>query len=159
MSISACVPSTIWVHIFHYQFDSMIAPPSRGACSKRLTILAATSWPSCTKPNFFFFRNIRNKWPKSWYRYRTLYFYVMMNWLVSLFFVYLLVCLVIRLFVSGLNYSCKMLRRTLRYKTIFGKWMPFKYGDKCFLFHLKFSFCSQDISFFLLFGSVGKWLD
>ena len=36
-------------------------------------------------------------------------------------------------------------RRTLRSETIFGNWKPFKNNDKCFLFHLKSSFCSPDI--------------
>ena len=29
--------------------------------------------------------------------------------------------------------------------TVFGNRKPFKIGEKCFLFHLKSSFCSQDI--------------
>ena len=44
---------------------------------------------------------------------------------------------------SNSNYQKKLLkRRTLRSKTIFGKWKPFKNDDKCFLFHLKSSFRS-----------------
>ena len=41
-------------------------------------------------------------------------------------------------------------RRTLRSEKIFGNWKPFKNDDKCFLFHLKSSFRSQDIQFFVL---------
>ena len=32
-----------------------------------------------------------------------------------------------------------------RSETIFGKWKPLKNNEKCFLFHLKSSFRSQDI--------------
>ena len=35
-------------------------------------------------------------------------------------------------------------RCILRYETIFGNWEPFKNDEKCFLFHLKSSFGSQD---------------
>ena len=37
------------------------------------------------------------------------------------------------------------LRRTLRSEKFFGNWKSFKNDEKCFLFHLKSSFCSQDI--------------
>ena len=48
-------------------------------------------------------------------------------------------------------------KRTLRSETIFGYWKSFKNDEKCFLFHLKSSFCSQDISiFFLTFWSCTK---
>ena len=51
-------------------------------------------------------------------------------------------------------------RGTLRSKTISGNWKPFKNHERCFLFHLKSSFCSWDISiFFWNFGHVGKLLD
>ena len=43
---------------------------------------------------------------------------------------------------SGFNFSK---RRTLRSETIFDNWKPFKNDEKCFLFHLKSSFRSQDI--------------
>ena len=36
-------------------------------------------------------------------------------------------------------------RRTLKYEAIFGNLKPFKNDEKCFLFHLKSSFRSQDI--------------
>ena len=36
-------------------------------------------------------------------------------------------------------------RRTLMSETNFGNWKPFKNDEKCFLFHLKSSFRSQDI--------------
>ena len=36
-------------------------------------------------------------------------------------------------------------RHTFRCETIFGNWKHFKYDGKCFLFHLKSSFRSQDI--------------
>ena len=39
---------------------------------------------------------------------------------------------------------------TLRYEAISGKWKPFKNDEKWFLFHLKSSFCSQDIYIFIL---------
>ena len=35
-------------------------------------------------------------------------------------------------------------------ETIFGHWKPFENGEKCFLFHLQSSFCSQDIYLFVL---------
>ena len=53
-------------------------------------------------------------------------------------------------------------RCTLRSEIIFGNWKPFKNDKKCSLFHLKSSFCSQDIGVFflsLLFGRVAKRLD
>ena len=34
---------------------------------------------------------------------------------------------------------------SLKPETIFGNWKPFKCDEKCFLFHLKSSFCSQGI--------------
>ena len=34
----------------------------------------------------------------------------------------------------------------------FNKWWPFKNYKKCFLFHQKSSFCSQDIQIFLIFS-------
>ena len=34
----------------------------------------------------------------------------------------------------------------------FTKWQPLKNYEKCFLFHLKISFCSQDIKFFVIFS-------
>ena len=40
---------------------------------------------------------------------------------------------------------CWLQRRTLRSDTFFGKWKHFKNDEKCFLFHFKSSFCSQDI--------------
>ena len=36
-------------------------------------------------------------------------------------------------------------RLILRSETIFGIWKPFKKDEKCFLFHIKSSFGSQDI--------------
>ena len=36
-------------------------------------------------------------------------------------------------------------RRTLRSETIFGSWKPFRSDEKCFLYYIKSSFCSQDI--------------
>ena len=39
----------------------------------------------------------------------------------------------------------KHLKRTLRSELIFDNWKPFKNDEKCFLFHLISSFCSQDI--------------
>ena len=51
-------------------------------------------------------------------------------------------------------------RRTLKSGTIFGSWKPFKNDEKWFLFHLKSSFLSQDIQFFVLtFGYVEKQFD
>ena len=41
-------------------------------------------------------------------------------------------------------------------------WKPFKNDEKCFLFHLESSFCSQDIYVFVTtFGLLGKmaWLE
>ena len=38
----------------------------------------------------------------------------------------------------------------LRSEANFGNWKPFKNDDKCILFHLKISFCYQDIYFFVL---------
>ena len=38
-----------------------------------------------------------------------------------------------------------MLWRALVSETIFANWKPFKNDEKCFLFHLKSSFRSQDI--------------
>ena len=47
------------------------------------------------------------------------------------------------------SYCCKCIcytqRSTLRSETIFGNWKPFTNDEKCFLFHLKSSFRSQDI--------------
>ena len=40
-------------------------------------------------------------------------------------------------------------RRTQSSETIFDNWKPFKNYEKCFLFHLKSPFCSQDISVFV----------
>ena len=54
------------------------------------------------------------------------------------------------------------LRCTLRSEKIFGNWKPFKNDEKCFLFHLKSSFRSQDILIFVLsFWSCRKaaWED
>ena len=39
---------------------------------------------------------------------------------------------------------------TLRSETFFNNWKPFKNNQKCFLFHLKSSFRSQDILIFVL---------
>ena len=53
-------------------------------------------------------------------------------------------------------------KRTLRSETIFDKWKPFKNDEKCFLFHLKSPFSSQDIWIFVLtVWSCGKttWLE
>ena len=53
-------------------------------------------------------------------------------------------------------------RSTLRSDTIFGRWKSFKNNEKCFLFHLKSSFLSQYIYFFVLtFSSYKKtaWLE
>ena len=50
-------------------------------------------------------------------------------------------------------------RRTLKSETIFGNWKLFKNYEKCFLFHLKGSSCSQDIRFLSwIFGHVKKGL-
>ena len=35
----------------------------------------------------------------------------------------------------------------------FTKWQPFKNYEKCFLFHVKISFCSQDIQIFVFLSS------
>ena len=41
-------------------------------------------------------------------------------------------------------------------ETIFGNWKPFKNVEKFFLFHLKSSFCSQDIEVFVLTFGGGE---
>ena len=47
--------------------------------------------------------------------------------------------------------------RNLMSEKIFGSWKPFKIDEKCFLFHLKSSFRSQDIYVFvLIFWSFSK---
>ena len=48
---------------------------------------------------------------------------------------------------TGLRENLSPWRRTLRCKTGFGNWKPapFKNNEKCFLFHLKSPFRSQDI--------------
>ena len=49
---------------------------------------------------------------------------------------------------------------TLMSETVFGNWKLFKNDEKCFLFHLKNSISSQDISIFIwLFGHVAKRFD
>ena len=53
----------------------------------------------------------------------------------------------------------KKKRRTLRSEATFGSCKSFKNNEKCFLFHLKSSFCSQDIYVFVLtFWSCNKRL-
>ena len=44
----------------------------------------------------------------------------------------------------------KSYSRSLRFETIFVNLMPLKIDEKCFLFHLKSSFRSQDIYIFVL---------
>ena len=57
-------------------------------------------------------------------------------------------------FLADKGYLVKPLsnheRRTLGAETIFGNWKSFKNDKKCFLFHLKSSFRSQDIWVFAL---------
>ena len=56
------------------------------------------------------------------------------------------VYLVILILISFiLTIKKQILRHTLRSETIFYNGKPFKYDEKCFLFHLKSSFRSQDI--------------
>ena len=54
-----------------------------------------------------------------------------------------------RLVKTALFAKCKAsgfhLKRILGSNTTFGNWKPFKNNEKRFLFHLKSSFCSQDI--------------
>ena len=39
----------------------------------------------------------------------------------------------------------KVNNMNVKSKTVFGPWKHFKSDEKCFLFYLKSSFCSQDI--------------
>ena len=49
-------------------------------------------------------------------------------------------------FIHGFNLKAQLqLKNTLWSETIFGSWKLFKDDEKCFLFHLKSSFCSQNI--------------
>ena len=41
--------------------------------------------------------------------------------------------------------STRAYRHILRSEKIFDNWKPFKNDEKCFLFHLKSSFCAKDI--------------
>ena len=49
--------------------------------------------------------------------------------------------IILDLFMLVINLVLKVL---LRFEAVFGNWKPFKNYEKCFLFHLKSSFHSQD---------------